>query len=192
LVRLEGRRDRSARLPQESWRAHGIGVLRIAFGLIWAVDAYFKWQPAFLNHLTDYVTGALAGQPAAVRSWIHFWHHIIGVDPHVFAYLVAAGETAVALALILGVFSNLAYVLGILLSLVIWSTAEGFGGPYTSGSTDIDAAVMYALVFVGLLLANGGVHIGLDGLLTRRLGRLGFLASGDFGRGRDQGRSSRD
>jgi uncharacterized membrane protein YphA (DoxX/SURF4 family) len=128
LVRLEGRRGLAPRLPQESWRAHGIGVLRIAFGLVWAVDAYFKWQPAFLNHLTDYVTGALPGQPGAVKSWIHFWHHIIGVDPHVFAYLVAAGETAVALALILGVFSNLAYGVGILLSLVIWSTAEGSVG----------------------------------------------------------------
>ncbi len=33
---------------------------------------------------------------------------------------------------------------------VIWSTAEGFGGPYTAGSTDIGAAIIYVLVFLAL------------------------------------------
>jgi nitrite reductase (NO-forming) len=35
-------------------------------------------------------------------------------------------------------------------SLLIWATAEGFGGPYTSGASDIGTAIIYAVVFAGL------------------------------------------
>jgi nitrite reductase (NO-forming) len=34
---------------------------------------------------------------------------------------------------------------------LIWAVAEGFGGPYTSGASDIGTAIIYAVVFVGLL-----------------------------------------
>jgi len=79
------------------WRTIGIGLLRIVFGLIWAVDAYFKWLPDFRNNLDGYLTGALKDQPAAVRAWIGFWVNTVGVNPHAFGYAVAAAETAVAL-----------------------------------------------------------------------------------------------
>ena len=162
------------------WRLQGIGILRIVFGIVWAVDAWFKWQPSFVDNFMSYLMGAQDGQPQAVKSWIHFWHNIIGVDPRAFAYLTAVGETAVALALVLGVFSNLTAVAGIALSTVIWSTAEGLGGPYVAGSTDIGAAIIYVLVFAGLFLANAGLYLGLDRRLTPRLGRWGFLASGSL------------
>ena len=160
------------------WRLQGIGVLRIVFGLVWAVDAWFKWQPDFINNFTDYLTGAQKNQPLLVHHWIGFWINVIKVDPHVFAYLVAIGETAVALGLILGVFSNLTNLIGVLLSFVIWSTAEGFGGPYQAGSTDIGAAIIYVLVFAGLFLSSAGLYLGLDRRLTPGLGRWGILASG--------------
>lgn len=160
-----------------SWRMKGIGILRIVFGLIWAVDAWFKWQPDFINKFADYLTGALDGQPAAVQAWINFWIHIVNVDPHVFAHIVAIAETLVALGLIFGVFSNLTNIGGGLLTLVIWSTAEGFGGPYVPGSADIGSAIIYTLVFAALFLTNAGLVMGLDRLLTPGLGRLGFLAS---------------
>ncbi len=123
-----------------SWQMKGIGILRIVFGLIWAVDAWFKWQPDFINKFADYLTGALEGQPVAVQAWINFW-------------------------------------IGALLTLVSWSTAEGFGGPYVPGSADIGSAIIYTLVFAALFLVNAGSVMGLDPLLTPVLGRLGFLAS---------------
>jgi thiosulfate dehydrogenase [quinone] large subunit len=166
--------------PLLSWRLKGIGVLRIIFGLVWAVDAWFKWQPDFINNFSDYLTGALEGQPAAVQAWIYFWINIIKVDPHVFAHFVAIAETAVAVGLVLGAFSNLTNLGGALLALVIWATAEGFGGPYVAGSADIGSAVIYALVFAGLFLANAGLYIGLDRRLTPLLGHWSFLASGSF------------
>jgi len=163
-----------------SWRIKGIGILRIIFGLIWAVDAWFKWQPDFINKFADYLTGALDGQPAAVQAWINFWIRIVNVDPHVFAHIVAIAETLVALGLIFGLFSNLTNIGGALLTFVIWSTAEGFGGPYVPGSADIGSAIIYTLVFAGLFLANAGSVMALDPLLTPLLGRFRFLMSGSI------------
>jgi|SRR5579859_2150512 len=163
-----------------AWRAKGIAVLRVIFGLVWLVDAWFKWQPDFINQFSGYLTGTLDGQPAAVQAWINFWINIVNVDPHVFAHTVAVTETLIALGLIFGAFSNLTGFSGAILSLVIWSTAEGFGGPYKAGSTDIGAAVIYVLVFMGLFLANAGLVWGLDTWLTPKLGRFGWLASGSL------------
>ena len=159
------------------WRWKGMALLRIVFGLVWAIDAWFKWQPDFINSFTSYLTGSLGGQPVWIQVWINFWINIVKVDPHVFAHLVAIGETAVAIGLLFGLFSNLTNIIGLLLSVVIWTTAEGFGGPYVAGSADIGAAIIYALVFVGLFLANAGMYYGVDQWLTRKLGPLGFLAS---------------
>jgi thiosulfate dehydrogenase (quinone) large subunit len=164
------------------WRLKGIGLLRILFGIIWGIDAWFKWQPGFIQGFTDYLAGAQQNQPWPVHHWIGFWINTVGLDPTVFAYATAVGETAIAIGLILGAFTNLTAVVGSLLSVVIWSTAEGFGGPYTTGSTDIGAAIMYVLVFTGLLLSFAGLHYGVDRWLTPKLGGLGFLAAGGFTR----------
>lgn len=160
------------------WQLKGIAALRITFGLVWLIDAWFKWQPDFINKFSDYLTGSLDGQPGWVQGWIHFWINIVNVDPRIFAYLVAIGETSIAIALILGVFMNFTNLVGIMLSVVIWTTAEGFGGPYQAGSTDIGAAIIYVLVFAGLFLSMAGMTLGLDRKLTPKLGRWGLLASG--------------
>jgi thiosulfate dehydrogenase (quinone) large subunit len=166
------------------WRMKGIGILRIVFGIVWAVDAWFKWQPDFINNFASYLTGSLDGQPAWVQAWINFWINIIKVDPHVFAHLVAIGETAVAIGLLFGLLSNLTYIIGALLSVVIWTTAEGFGGPYVAGTADVGAAIIYVLVFAGLFLAAAGLFYGVDRYLDPRVGRWNILFSGS---GRSKG-----
>ncbi|MCL4394273.1 MAG: DoxX family membrane protein [Chloroflexi bacterium] len=173
-------RTPSGVIAQDAWRLNGLGLLRIVFGIIWLIDAWFKWQPEFIGKFTDFLTGALDGQPAVVQAWINLWINIVNVNPRALAYLVALGETAIAVGLIFGLFSNLTYLGGILLSLVIWSTAEGFGGPYAPGSTDIGSAVIYVLVFAGLFLTSSGLYLGLDRRLTPLLGRWGGLASGSL------------
>lgn len=173
-------RKLSGAIALESWRLNGLGLLRIVFGIIWLIDAWFKWQPEFIGKFTDYLTGALDGQPAVVQAWINFWINIVNVDPRILAYVVALGETAIAVGLIFGVLSNLTYLGGTLLSLVIWTTAEGFGGPYTPGSTDIGAAIIYVFVFAGLYLTSAGLYLGLDRRLAPFLGRWGGLASGSL------------
>ncbi len=89
-----------------------------------------------------------------------------------------ASQAGCAIGLIFGLFSTLSYIIGVLLSVVIWTTAEGFGGPYTAGSTDIGAAIIYVLVFAGLFLASAGLYWGVDRYLAPLLGRFKFLASG--------------
>ena len=158
-----------------------VAVSRIVFGLIWAAAAWLKWQPAFQNHFLDQVSKAQDGQPWLIASWLSVWVHIISINPLLFARLEAMAETVLALCLILGAFSNLTYLIGFLLSLGIWSTAEGFGGPYVAGqSTDIGTAFPYALLFVVMFATSAGSYYGLDQWLMCRLGRWNFLATGSF------------
>lgn len=162
-----------------SWRAKAIATLRVAFGLVWAFNAWLKWQPKFLATFAQKVAEAQQGQAPAVRAWISFWTHLVGTNPHLFAYLLASTETALAVFLLFGILTNLTCVVGILLSLGIWSVAEGFGGPYQFGdSTDIGTALPYALLFGVLLAIAAGRYYSVDQWLTPRLGRFGFLASG--------------
>ncbi len=173
--------DRSA---PKNWRPKVIGALRIAFGLVWAVAAWLKLQPEFQNHFLDQVSAAKDGQPALLGGWISFWIHQVSTNPLLFARIEAGLETTLAVCLVLGVFSNLTYIVGILLSLAIWSTAEGFGGPYVPGhSTDIGTALPYAILFAILFCISAGRYYGLDQWLAPRLGRLSFLATGTFKQG---------
>lgn len=161
------------------WRARAIACLRIAFGLIWAIDAWFKWQPGFVSSFTDQVASAKQGQPQGVQSWLSFWVHIVGTNPHFFAYLTAVVETALAVFLILGLLTQVTCVVGFVWSLAIWAIPEGFGGPYKPGdSTDVGTALLYALMFAVLFAIAAGRYYSVDRWLTRRLGRFGFLAAG--------------
>jgi uncharacterized membrane protein YphA (DoxX/SURF4 family) len=162
----------------QNWRLKGLGLLRIVFGFIWLFDAQFKWRPYFINHFLEYITDAQTGQPAVISKWLGTWIHIIQINPHLFGYIVAISETAIGLGLIFGFLSNLTFAGGTLLSLLIWSTAEGFGGPYVQGSTDIGTAIIYVFTFVALFLTKAGLYYGLDRRISGLLGRWKFLASG--------------
>lgn len=72
-------------LPGSRWRQNGLGILRIAFGVAWAIDASFKWQPGFVNGVTGYLGGAMEGQPHAIQARIQFWLNVVRVDPYLFA-----------------------------------------------------------------------------------------------------------
>ena len=143
-------------------------ILRIAFGVVWAIDAYFKWQPAFISDFVSYLTDGAQGQSAAIQGWINLWVHGVSVDPHLFAIMVALAETAIALGLLFGLLTKVAIAGGTLMALVIWSTAEGFGGPYVAGSTDIGTAIIYAIVFVALWLGKCWRYMSIDAWLARR------------------------
>ncbi len=168
-----------------NWRERGVGIARIVFGLVWVVAAVLQWLPQFQNSFVAQVSVAKAGQPAFIQGWITFWANLVSVNPLLFARILASTEAVLAAFLILGIFSNLTYIVGIFLSLGIWAIPEGFGGPYIAGvTTDIGTAFPYAILFVVLLFLAAGRYYGLDQWLTPRLGRLGFLASGSIRRRR--------
>lgn len=126
-------------------------ALRIGFGIIWLIDALLKWLPGFRSAYMSTIMGQAQGQPGWLQPWFNFWINLQHPRTMFFAYLVAVAETLIALALIAGFARKLTYSAAIVFSLVIWATAEGFGGPYTSGSSDIGTAIIYAVVFTGLL-----------------------------------------
>lgn len=147
-------------------------AFRIAFGVIWLIDAGFKWNPSFAHGFRDMVNTAGQGQP----SWLHWFYTLTHsmFTPHAFvwAYAIASLETLIGLALVLGFARKSAYVITAVTGLGIWAVAEGFGGPYNSASTDIGAAVMYAVVALGLLALNyeaGPSRFSVDYLLERRI-----------------------
>lgn len=149
--------------------------VRITFGVVWAVDAFLKWQPGFAGQFIGMLTDAEGGQPGFVKSWISGWATLLNTQPHACACLLAAAETALAVSLLLGAFTNAACVLGSVLSLLIWSTAEGFGGPYQLGSsTDPGASIIYVLVFASLLAGAAGGRLSLDVKIRPWLERSGL------------------
>ena len=146
-------------------------IFRLVFGVIWLVDAILKWLPGFRAGYMDTLMGQAQDQPTWLQPWFNFWINLQHPAATFFAYFVAVAETAIALSLILGFARKLIYSAAIVLSLLIWSTAEGFGGPYTAGSADVGTAIVYALVFALLLTASyyqGASRFSVDYWLEKR------------------------
>jgi nitrite reductase (NO-forming) len=160
--------SRTRRSARPDWPKSAV---RVAFGLIWLVDAILKWQPTFRHDYIDTLRSGAQDQASWLKPWFDFWIDLQRGAPHVWAYLVAVAETFIALALILGFARKVTYVTGAVFSLLIWATAEGFGGPYTASSTDVGTALIYALVFVSLLIISaqtGPSRYSVDALIERR------------------------
>jgi uncharacterized membrane protein YphA (DoxX/SURF4 family) len=160
---------RSHRNIADARRATALVLLRIAFGAIWAVDASLKWQPAFQANFGQILSGVANGQPSYLSWWFALWQFVVSGRAPVFGILTASTETYLAVALLAGFARKFTYSLGILYGFFVWSVAEGFGGPYTPGTTtDVGAAIIYSLLFGALLLVDGG-RLSVDRLIQKRV-----------------------
>ncbi|MBH04167.1 MAG: hypothetical protein CMP08_08635 [Xanthomonadales bacterium] len=131
-----------------------IHAMRLAFGFLWAWDALFKWHPYYLTHMVAYLTAAQDALPGWVATYDQMWINVISfVGPVLVGVLAALLETVLAWSLITGKLMRWLLPIGGIYSLVIWSTAEGFGAPYTAlGQTGMTGnmfgnAAIYALIF---------------------------------------------
>jgi thiosulfate dehydrogenase (quinone) large subunit len=130
-------------------------LLRMLFGMVWLVDAFFKWQPGFRSGFAAGIQGMVNTQPGIVKPWFQFWALIATHTGHVLPDLTAVTETAIGIALIVGFARRPLYVMGALYALFVWAVGEGFGGPYALGiSTDVGAALIYAFVFACLFILD--------------------------------------
>jgi len=127
-----------------------VAILRIIFGLMWAINAVLKWQPAFRNGFLNQVESAADGQPQWLHGWFQFWSQFLSHNPHLFAVIIMLIETLIALALIFGFARRITYLTAAIFSLLIWAIPEGFGGPYSATSTDIGTGIIYSVVFFSL------------------------------------------
>jgi thiosulfate dehydrogenase [quinone] large subunit len=172
-----------ARVFGRSW-LRGAAIVRILFGLIWTIDAVFKWLPGFIGGQTlgHELGGAAEIKTPVVHQWLRLWNGIGLADPHAFAVGIAIVESLFALAILLGAFSNGAFLGSALLSLGIWSGAEGFHLPWGApGQTDIGPSVGYIIASLALFYAAAGSRWSVDAWLRPRLGRLAWLASPRLG-----------
>src|SRR5215472_8812937 len=159
----------------------GVTLFRIAFGIVWILDGsmIFLWlQPSDVVKLIHH---ASQGQPAWLHPWYNFWIASLTSTPAAFLHGIGFIELAVGLALVIGFLRKTIYLGGIILSLMIWSIVEGFGGPYGSGSdsTDIGAAIMYAFIFVAIIIierSSNYSEYSLDALIERKLNAWKRLA----------------
>jgi uncharacterized membrane protein YphA (DoxX/SURF4 family) len=163
-----------------SYLAKHVAVLRIIFGLMWAINASFKWQPAFRDGFLDQIKSAGDGQPSWLHGWFNFWAQALSHNPHLFAIIITIVETLIALALIFGMARRTTYLAAAIFSLSIWAIPEGFGGPYSASSTDIGTGIIYATVFFSLYgldrLAKPSVWA-VDNYITKHLPWWAFVSN---------------
>jgi nitrite reductase (NO-forming) len=132
-------------------------ALRVSFGIIWLIDAILKWLPGFRAGYMDAIMGEAQGQPGWLKPWFDFWINFQHPRVTFFAWFAR----------------KVTYISAIVFSLLIWGTAEGFGGPYTSGAADIGTAIIYAVVFAALLALSyyaGPSRYSADYYIEKRVG----------------------
>ena len=154
-----------------AWPTVITSALRAVFGVIWAIDAYLTWRPEFPAHYMGYLQNAARGQPMWLHSWFAIWLTLITPAAGIFIWLTRIVETLIAIGLLLGLARRWLYVAGGIFSLLIWSTAEGFGGPYAVGASNLGPALVYVLVFTALIVFDrllGRTPYSLDYYLGRR------------------------
>jgi uncharacterized membrane protein YphA (DoxX/SURF4 family) len=153
-------------------RESAAAAVRVAFGLIWAIDAWLKWQPGFRATFLPNLVSTAAAEPHWLAPWFDFVLRTVHPAPDMWAYLPAIVETTIAITVTLGVGRRVVFIGGVVYTLLIWSTGEGFGVPYGQGATDIGPAIIYTVVFCALLvmLEHGlGNRLALDTVIAHRL-----------------------
>jgi uncharacterized membrane protein YphA (DoxX/SURF4 family) len=130
----------------------------------------FKWNPAFSSNFSSFVS--TEGQPAFTLPWFNFWTSLVSLNPQFFALSVALIETFLAFALIFGFARKFSYFVGGFFFFIVWSVAEGFGGPYTAMSTDIGTGIIYVFVLACLALIDyyaGESRLSLDYYISKKI-----------------------
>lgn len=134
------------------WISAAVSAVRAAFGLIWAINAFLTWRPEFAAHYVGYLQNAAQGQPQWLLPWFNMWINLVSPNPGIFILLTRIIETLIAIGLLFGLARKWIFIVGGLFSLLIWATAEGFGGPYATGVSNIGPALVYVMLFAALLI----------------------------------------
>jgi len=162
-----------APVTNRNWIARNVywlkSFIRIILGVVWLIDGSLKFQPEFVDSFSGLIKSA--GQPGWLQPWFNFWYNVTVGNAAPFVYGIGILEISLGVALVLGVVRKLAYIGGLIISLLIWAVPEGFGGPYGPGSTDIGTGITYSFVFLSLIIINtmsGTSKYSLDYLIERR------------------------
>jgi thiosulfate dehydrogenase (quinone) large subunit len=162
-----------ARNLNRTWVVRNVSWLksfiRIILGIVWLIDGYLKFSPGFVDSFPALIKSE--GQPSWLQPWFNFWSSITSANAAPFVYSFGVLEVALGTALVLGLMRKIAYLGGMVLSLLIWAIPEGFGGPYGPGSTDIGTGIVYSFLFLSLIIINtisGPSRYSMDFMLERK------------------------
>ena len=112
-----------------NWIVRNVGWLksfiRVILGIVWLIDGYLKFSPGLVDSFPALIKSE--GQPAWLQPWFNFWSSVTSSNAAPFVYSIGALEVALGLALVLGFMRKIAYLGGMVLSLLIWAIPEGFG-----------------------------------------------------------------
>ena len=146
-----------------------ITAIRIVAGCSWLFTSWYTNQTNAIQEITRQV---------AINPWHAFWLHIAVLNLHNFVACSTLVEGLIGFCLLCGLFNNLANGMATVWALLAWSTHGLFLIPPGSLSGDSGIALVWLLISAGLILSGAGKYYGLDRLLTDKLGRWAFLASG--------------
>ncbi len=178
----------SSAAVDQNWWARNAGGLKVAFriilGVVWLIDGAFKFTSGYANDFLTAVGNTQSTAPSWLSGWYSFWVTQATNNGNLIVYTVGGLELALGIALVLGFLRKIAYLGGVVLSLLIWAVPEGFGGPYGAGTgaTDIGTGIIYALVFFGLIVINstyGPSRLSVDHFIEKFFPRWASLA--EFG-----------
>jgi uncharacterized membrane protein YphA (DoxX/SURF4 family) len=165
-------------LPAPLNRLRGAAAVRIGYGLVWAIDASFKWLPGFVHGqtLNDELGKASTVHTPLIHQWVQLWHTVAMSAPGAFAVGTAIVETVIAVCLVFGAFTNLVAVGSAVFSFGIWSAPEAFHLPWSKpGITDLGPSVAYIFASLALMYAGAGAIWSLDSKIQPLLGKYGWL-----------------
>ncbi len=143
-----------------------LAVLRVLTGVIWLIHGVPKFirSDAFMPPNGVFATYLQQGV-ATVRGPYHdFLAGVVAPNAAVFAELVRLGEVCIGISLVLGLFSRVGGLIGILLPLNYLAARGGLGSVSTWGTTE---ACLMLLSATSLVLPTGRI-LGLDALFRRR------------------------
>jgi len=134
-------------------------ISSIAFGLVFGINASLKLVGGTASNVAGNQLMQLLGEPRFLIPFFLFWDKLILPNIHMFLYIYAFSEFAIALLLIFGIFRRWAYLAGIVYSLFSWSVIQGFGGPFFAGVTDLAAGPIYILIFLMFIFYNSNIKL---------------------------------
>ncbi|MUV37100.1 Thiosulfate dehydrogenase (quinone) [Lentibacillus sp. JNUCC-1] len=130
-----------------------LAFVRIYIGLAWLTAGLGKVSAGF--DASGFIQGAIAGaggeHPAVQGWWAVFLENVALPNAGVFSFMVAWGEVLVGIALILGLFTNFAALMGITMNFAF----------LFSGTVSTNAQMVLLTIFLIIAGANAGRY-GLD------------------------------
>jgi uncharacterized membrane protein YphA (DoxX/SURF4 family) len=156
-------------LPSSRTYGGWLALVRILTGTIWLIHAIPKFLngAAFLPPTGFFSTYLQQGTTTTVGPYHDFMVNVVQPNAAVFAELVRLGELLVGVSLLLGLFTRLGGLFGIVLPLNYMAVRGAIGTLSGWGSPDASLALLSAISFV---LPTGRVA-GVDALGRARMRR---------------------